>query len=141
MSQNISPKRIIAIGISLGTGPTLELAIKKNLAGIILISPYTSIFNVLTNKILNYHIDCNIPYIDTFRNIDKIKNLNIPIFLIHGKKDSTIPYSHTVELSQEANKRQILWKALYLELAAHNNIMKLYEKEIYNNILEFINSI
>ena len=32
---------------------------------------------------------------DRFRNIDLIKNVNSPTFIIHGQRDNLIPYSHS----------------------------------------------
>jgi len=35
---------------------------------------------------------------DRFRNIDSIRSAQCPVFLLHGKQDTLIPLTHSVEL-------------------------------------------
>ena len=86
---------IILMGRSIGTGPATYLASKYTLAGLILISPYTSIRSVvkhLYGRFMAYLIK------DRFCNLDYIGGVLSPIFILHGMKDTTIPYTQSLKL-------------------------------------------
>ena len=65
------------------------------------------------------------------------KDINVPVLLIHGKKDNIISYRGTKKISKKINNSELkLWKSVYHE--PHND----YEKnEILTYYLNFINKI
>ncbi len=59
--------------------------------GLILMSPFKSIREVakdLVGRVLAWAIA------ERFRNIDLIREIRCPVFIVHGQKDRLIPYSH-----------------------------------------------
>jgi len=85
-THKVTSKDLIFVGQSVGSGPTTYLATKKPAAGMVLIAPLTSIYRVA----FSYPIfPC-----DRFPNIDRIKDITIPLMVIHGDKDQVIPQSH-----------------------------------------------
>mmetsp|Transcript_79960 Transcript_79960/g.110663 ORF Transcript_79960/g.110663 Transcript_79960/m.110663 type:complete len:85 (-) Transcript_79960:409-663(-) len=80
-------KDIILLGRSIGSGPSSYLAAKYNPGALILMSPYTSIRDVATNKagFIGYLL------IDQFNNLEQMKNVECPTFIVHGQKDTLIP--------------------------------------------------
>jgi len=108
----IPTKQIIAYGRSVGGGSAVNLAAKKNLAGLIMESSFTSAFRVV--------IPIPIFPFDKFPNIDKIKKVNCPVLVIHGKADETIPFSHGEKLFAAANKPKL---SLWVDEADHNDLM------------------
>ena len=79
-----NPKRqLIILGQSVGSGPSCYLASKVHAAGLILISPIASGLRVLTDSRI---LSC----FDIFPNIDRIKHVKCPVFIIHG--DVSIHY-------------------------------------------------
>ena len=133
-ARGVSPDQIIVMGTSLGTGPTLELAMNHRVAGVILRSPYTSIVRVVP---WIGHVLAWIPFIDIFTNVDKIARLCVPVYIVHGKKDALIPVDHSYTL---ASKSQRLWRARYIEEGNHD-IMKTDEDVIIEDLREFIASL
>mgnify|MGYP003877699049 FL=1 len=63
---------------------------------LILMSPCTSIKDV-AHKVAGKFGSLIVA--ERFQNIEEIKKANCPIFFIHGKKDTLVPYTHTVDLS------------------------------------------
>ena len=107
----VPPNRIIAQGRSVGSGPTVDLASRKPVAGLILESPFVSAFRVLTH----YPI---FPF-DKFRNIAKLSKIHCPVLVIHGKVDRTIPCWHGQKLFECANEPK---RCLWMDRANHDNV-------------------
>jgi fermentation-respiration switch protein FrsA (DUF1100 family) len=83
----INPKSIILYGRSIGSGPSCYLAEKYDLAGLILHSPLMSAIRVLFN------LRWTLPF-DYFPNIDRVKNINCPVYIVHGRRDEIVPFYH-----------------------------------------------
>ena len=133
-SEGIFPNRIILMGTSLGTGPTIDLAKNYNVSGVILRSPFTSIVRIVPyiGDILAW-----IPFIDIFPNIDKISKVSAPLYIVHGKKDNLVPVEHAYALESKAKN---LWQARYIEDGDHC-LMKTSEDTILTDLREFIASL
>ena len=90
-------KQIILYGRSIGTGIASKLATQSEPSLLILETPYYSlpdlvghIYPILPSWLLRYQLD----------NATQIKQLSIPVHLIHGSKDELIPYTSSVRLEQ-----------------------------------------
>lgn len=111
-NKKVPPNKIIAVGFSLGNGPTTYLAEKYDLAGVVLQAPFITAFRVVT------HIPI-LPF-DRFRNIARIKHIKEPILIIHGTADELIPVQHGRKLYELANApKSFLW----VEEAGHFDIV------------------
>jgi abhydrolase domain-containing protein 17 len=91
-------KDIYILGRSIGTGPACLFARIFKIRAVILISAYTSIKNVAANlagKFLSFFVAQH------FNNLAQVRLIECPMFLIHGKKDTLIPSSHSETLYQE----------------------------------------
>jgi fermentation-respiration switch protein FrsA (DUF1100 family) len=109
----LPPDRLILHGRSVGSGPTLELAVRHPVAGVILESAFTSTYRVLTRVGL-------LPF-DRFRNIRQIENVRSPVLVIHGSDDRLISPSHGRTLFGLAPEpKQSLW----VDGAAHNDVVR-----------------
>ena len=78
--------QIILIGQSVGSGPTCWLAAQHDSQnrGVVLISPFLSVFRVVTR----------VPILpgDRFPNLKWIKEFKTPLLVIHGENDQVIPF-------------------------------------------------
>lgn len=105
----ILPSQIIIYGRSVGSGPSVELAHRETVGGLILESAFTTAFRVLTRVPV-------FPF-DKFRNLDKITEVTSPVLILHGKADQVIPFSHSEQLFEAANEPKlffaVLWAGLY----------------------------
>ena len=83
------------MGRSLGSGPATFLASKYKPAALVLISPFTSIKNAASD-LFGFFGGFFIK--ERFDNREKIKDVSSPTLLIHGKKDTTVPWTHSEHL-------------------------------------------
>ena len=88
----LKPSDIILFGRSLGTGPATELAAYVKPCALMLMSAYLSIRQLVRN--IAGSLASFLVY-ERFRNMDNIKLVKCPTFLIHGKKDLLIPFEHS----------------------------------------------
>jgi fermentation-respiration switch protein FrsA (DUF1100 family) len=108
----VPPSRIIAYGRSVGSGPSVELARRAPLAGLVIESGFTSAFRVVTRLSV-------LPF-DRFRNIDKIGRVSCPVLVMHGVDDEIVPLSHGRALYRAAHSPK---RALWVDGAGHNDVM------------------
>jgi len=126
----ISPDKIIIYGRGLGTGPSVYLASQKKAAGLILVSPFLSIYRI----ILNFR--WTLPG-DMFPNIDRIKNVECPVCIIHSIKDEVIPFYHAKELYKTA---KIKYDPLYIDGTSHNTV-DIYTYDAFDHIAKFLQTL
>jgi fermentation-respiration switch protein FrsA (DUF1100 family) len=108
----VPSNRIIAYGRSVGSGPAVDLAARRPLAGLVVESAFVTAFRVLTRVPL-------LP-VDKFRNIDKIGKVSCPVLVMHGAQDDIIPIDHGRRLFKAAREPK---RALWVEEAGHNDFL------------------
>jgi fermentation-respiration switch protein FrsA (DUF1100 family) len=126
----IPPEKIIIHGRSLGGAVSVDLATREKCGGLIIESSFVSAFRVVTK----YQI---FPF-DKFQNLKKIGQIRCPVLLIHGKKDSLIPFWHAEQLFASANEPK---SSLWLDDGDHNNIFSVGKTEYLEKIRHFIGNL
>ena len=99
--QKIKEDQIIIYGESLGTGVSIEVAQNKEFAGIILESPFTSMVDA--GKFYYPYLPVSLLLKDKYETVKKLKNVNIPILVMHGKKDKIVPFHMGKQVFEKAN--------------------------------------
>lgn len=149
---HVPPDRIIIHGTSVGCGPAVELAASLSPesqfaskpytdlrpAALILRSPFRSAFTVLTHVPL-------LPW-DKFNNAHRIRNVYMPVLVVHGMADNVIPFSHGQAVFHNANPvgdqdgpltrnggKQHLW----IPNASHNDIFILASHTYFDKLQSF----
>lgn len=126
----VPPEQIILHGFSVGGGPTTHLALNQPVGGVILESTFVDTFRVVTRIPL-------VPF-SKFPSLQNIKQLTVPVLVIHGTEDRTIPVWHGKELYAAAPEpKQSLW----VEGANHINTAQLAGDRYYEAIKSFANSL
>jgi fermentation-respiration switch protein FrsA (DUF1100 family) len=106
----VPPRRIIAYGRSVGSAVAVDLAARRELAGLVVESGFTSAFRAVTRVPL-------LPF-DKFRNVDKIRRVSCPVLVLHGTEDEVVPIAHGRRLFDVAPEpKRFLW----VEGAGHND--------------------
>ena len=116
--KNISEKNIYVFGRSLGTGPAVYLASKRNPSSVILLSPYTTFAEVARSFHEN---DFYNELTKHLRSIDYIDKIKIPLCIIHGNNDKLIDCSEARKLFErcvENNKKELH----LIDKMGHNDI-------------------
>eukprot|EP00435_Cladocopium_sp_Y103_P071068 s637_g36.t1 len=83
--------RILAFGRSLGTGPAIALASRFHLAGLVLVTPFMSVKEILRSRLGSL---ADLLTDDFFQNIWAVEEVKSPTLIIHGKLDEVIPVEH-----------------------------------------------
>ncbi len=124
--HGLPPERIIAFGRSVGSGPSVELAIRKPIGGLILESAFTSAFRVATILPI-------LPF-DRFKNIRKISSVRCPLLFIHGRRDGIVAFRHGETLYNRAPSPKM---RLWVDGAGHNNVMQTAGDAYWETIAKF----
>ena len=74
---------------------------------------------------------------DMFPNIDRMKNIECPVLIIHSIKDEIVPFYHGKEMYKAAKHP---FEPLFLDGTTHNNIDKVSDV-VFNHINAFLKSI
>jgi len=126
--EKVDPQSIIAFGRSLGSGPSIELATRKPLGGLILESAFTSAYRVMTT--------IGILPLDKYNNIQKIKSIQIPTLVIHAQSDEIIPFWHGRKLFEKSGSTQKMY--FWVAGAGHNDIVEHGGEAYWEKIREFV---
>lgn len=122
----IDPASIIVYGQSMGSGPATELARRHPVGGLVIEGGFTSAYRVVTRVSL-------LPG-DRFRNLEKIDEIECPLLIIHGRLDSTVPFSHGKALYKAAREPK---RALWIDDAGHNDLIEVAGERYWSALKEF----
>lgn len=126
----VPPNRIIVYGRSVGSGPAVDLASRKAVAGLILETPFLSTFRVVTQIPI-------VPF-DKFDNISKIKKVLSPVLVMHGRRDEVVPFWHGEQLFAAANEPK---RSFWVDSARHDDLASVAGESYAKTLQEFAQSI
>ena len=89
-SRGIPPAQIVLWGTSLGTGIAAEMASRGRGAELILVTPYTSIPELVTNVVP--FVPARLLLADHFDTLAKAGRIRIPTPVVHGDADEVVPF-------------------------------------------------
>ena len=131
--KGVETENIILYGESLGTGVAVEIGQTNKFNSIILESPYTSM--VKAAKIYYPYLPVNLLLKDRYDSKNKIKKINSPILIMHGKKDNIVPQKMGIELFENANNPKFSY------FPDNDDHMMEYNDELLFKIKNFINNL
>lgn len=131
--NGINEKDIILYGESLGTAIAIEIAQNKDFAGIILESPFTSMVDAGKEKYPFLPVKFLLK--DKYLSSAKIKNINSPILVMHGKVDKLVPFHMGKKMYELAKKPK------YSYFSEYDDHMMEYNKMLLNELKKFIDSL
>ena len=128
--QKVRNNQIILYGESLGSGVAVEIGKRNKYNSIILESPFTSIEN--SAKIYYPYLPVRLLLKDRYDSISKIKMIDYPVLIMHGKKDDVTPFSMGKELFEKANNPK------HSYFTSDDDHMMEFNSELLNKIKDFI---
>mmetsp|Transcript_2124 Transcript_2124/g.5233 ORF Transcript_2124/g.5233 Transcript_2124/m.5233 type:complete len:333 (+) Transcript_2124:94-1092(+) len=105
---------IFLYGQSIGSVPALDLASRKDVGGVILQSALKSGLSLVHNVQTTF-------WFDVFKNIEKIRHVRAPVFVMHGTLDTEVPLDHGMDL-HAACPPEWAFEPWWAEYAGHNDI-------------------
>lgn len=91
----VAPQQIVVVGNSIGAGPATEIALRHDVAALMLVSGFSSLPDV---------VDEAIPFVpralvrDRFDNAAKLARVRAPVFLMHGDADRLVTPANLARL-------------------------------------------
>ena len=79
----------VAYGESLGTAVATRLSLQRHVEALVLEAPFTSIVDV--GRLMWKGFPLSLIMADQYRTIERIGAVEVPLFIIHGGRDSIIP--------------------------------------------------
>ena len=125
-----SADKIVAWGFSLGTGVAVALAAERPVGKLILEAPYTSIVDVAASAF--WFAPVRLLMRDQFRSDQRIGRIRVPLLVVHGALDPTIPVRFGERLFALANEPK---RFVRLARGGHNDLDNFGAIEIARNFI------
>jgi uncharacterized protein len=129
----VAPHDIVVYGESLGTAVATRLCLQRKAQALVLESPFTSVVDV--GRLVWSYLPLQYIMVDQFRTIDRIGQVDVPLFIIHGGRDSVIPLDQARRVFHAANEPKTLQ---VVPRAGHND---LFEQGAWGRISAFLASL
>lgn len=101
--EDIDERRVVAYGRSIGSGAAGRIAAERDVIGVVFESPFTSLSALVAEKGYPSFL-----LRDEFDNASVLSELEVPVFLYHGTRDSIIPVAHSEKLAAIAPNATLL---------------------------------
>jgi len=121
---------IVLFGQSVGSVPSIDLAARCDIGGMILHGALKSGLSVIHEVQASY-------WFDVFQNSTKIENVSAPVFCIHGTQDLEVPFEHGAALF-EATPPEFAYEPWWVKDAGHNNIEIDHRPEFFTKLKDFL---
>lgn len=130
-ASGIESEDIVIYGESIGSGVAVQLAARVDAKGLILEAPMSSATDVARE---HYPLLLASFFLrDSFRSVDYIESIDMPLLVIHGEKDAIIP----MQLGQRLAERALEPKTMVvIEGAGHNNLSQYATSTIAREFME-----
>lgn len=105
--EHFRPNRIVLFGRSIGSGPTVDLAMRHpEIRGVVLQSPLESCGRAVFGSTVSW-----VGYrFDLFKNYEKIDKVTCPVLVMHGTADDIVPWQNGIALHDACpNAVEPLW--------------------------------
>jgi uncharacterized protein len=119
-TQKIDESRIVIYGQSIGSGPATQMALEyKKTKALVLEAPFTSTANTIGDR---YWFLRPFTYLvlDQYNNLSKVPYIIMPLLIVNGDRDKSIPPAHGARLLAAAGSP--VKKLVTLKGAGHNNL-------------------
>ncbi|HLG22461.1 MAG TPA: alpha/beta hydrolase [Candidatus Manganitrophaceae bacterium] len=132
--NDIDPQKIVAFGQSLGAAVATELALRRDLQGLILEAPFASIREMA--RVVFPYLPIGRFLSTRYDILSKIGKIKTPLLVLHGDQDEIIPYSQGRRVFEAAPEPKTFYT---IPGARHNDTSIVGGKEYYETIARFIN--
>jgi len=129
-AKGFADKDIVLHGHSLGTGVATYIATQRPARALILEAPFTAAVDVAQERYP--FLPVGLVMQDQFRNRDRIKDVHIPVMIVHGTADTTVPFAEGQRLYALANAPKVF---VAMPGSAHNTLVR---DGMYDHVWPFL---
>ncbi len=126
----VAPHDIVAYGESLGTAVATRLSLQRHVEALVLEAPFPSIVDV--GRLMWKGFPLSLIMADQYRTIDRIGEVKVPLFIIHGGRDAVIPLDLARRVFRAANEPKRL---SVVRQAGHND---LFDRGAWEQVSSFL---
>ncbi len=127
----VDPKAVVLQGQSLGSGVAVEMAKRGHGVRMVLISPFTSIPDVAAQLVPLLPVRWMVR--DRFDNLNKAKELKLPVLIVHGTEDGLIPVTMGQRLAEVFPDASLM----LIEGGQHNDLFVQSGRRVMDRIAAF----
>lgn len=131
--SDVDPGRIVYLGHSLGAAVAVELALTQPPMAMVLVSPFASVRDMANLTLPFPPIGWLVR--NHYDSISRIQQLDVPVLILHGDQDETVPISQGRKLYEAANQPK---RFQVLEGAAHNDTFEVVPEQYWGTIEAFL---
>lgn len=106
-SAGIARRDVVLAGLSIGTGPAVQLATEQEVRALILISPVASV--PMTASAAYPWLPVRWLLRDRYDNLAKLPRVAAPVLILHGEEDRLIPRAHAERLAGANPEAEFVW--------------------------------
>ncbi len=135
-TRQVEATRLVIFGRSLGAAVAGDLASRQPAAGLILESAFPSIAAMA--KAHYYGLPAHLLLISRFDLAHRLQRIRMPVLVIHGDRDATVP----VQLGQEVFQAARPPKEFYIVGGAdHNDLYQVGGREYFERLRRFVKDV
>jgi hypothetical protein len=131
--EKVAPERIVLHGHSIGAAVAVEVALKKNVRGLVIESGFTSTKDMAKTMALFALFSPLLPV--HYNNIEKISRLGLPKLIVHGDRDEIVPFSMGQKLFEAAMPPKFFCA---VKDAGHNDVLIVGGEKYFEVFAEFV---
>jgi fermentation-respiration switch protein FrsA (DUF1100 family) len=129
-AKGLPDKAFVLYGESMGTGVAVQMATEYDASGLILESPFTSVPDVGADRypLVPVHFLLR----DRYDSLSKIKNVHMPLLLLHGDLDQVVPVKFGHMMLEAANEPK---QGEFIPDAGHNDVYNMFVQQVVLNFI------
>lgn len=131
--EDTNNEKIIFFGRSIGSAVAVDLAVKEKCCALVLETPLTSLKD-MAKSLYPYH-PLGFIMQSKYDSIAKIRDIKVPVLIIHGDKDEMVPYEQGRRLYDAANSPKEFYT---IPGAVHNDTYIVGGEEYFDTIGKFV---
>lgn len=133
LTRGISPDALIIFGRSLGAAVALELASRRECAGVILESAFTNAAD-MAGEMFPF-LPARFVMKSKFDNVANVQKLKAPLLVIHGDADNIVPFRLGQKLFEAAKEPKSFYR---IENANHNDTYLVGGQPYFDRFRQFV---
>jgi len=136
-NRGISPSRVIAFGASLGTAVAVDLATRRDVAGIVLVAPFAS-SKAVARRVYSFLPGSGSVVRSKFDTAAKLTHICAPILIAHCTGDPVLPFALGEEVYRLAPEPKVF---LRVEGSCHEEALLMAPAAYRAQLLSFLRQI
>jgi fermentation-respiration switch protein FrsA (DUF1100 family) len=133
---DVAPDKIVYFGRSLGAAIAVELATSREPMALVLVAPFASIADMakVAFPFMPFHLFVR----GRYDSVARIKGIHVPVLILHGDQDATVPLNQGRKLFEAANEPK---RFQLLPGTAHNDTYIAGGGNYWDTVEEFLASL